>query len=51
MTLYTVHGAGHTIPNPTKNGLRIVVGRTDHTINAAAEISGFFGIGGADQQQ
>lgn len=44
VTLYTVHGGGHTIPGPKKNNPRIIMGRTDHTLDTARVIGEFFGL-------
>lgn len=45
VTLYTVHEGGHTIPGPKTAHPRLIVGRTDHTLDTAETISEFFGIG------
>ncbi|MEV6171673.1 dienelactone hydrolase family protein [Streptomyces sp. NPDC051954] len=48
VTLYTVHEGGHTIPGPKKKvpslATRIIMGRTDHTLQTAQVISEFFGL-------
>ncbi|MEU8825754.1 hypothetical protein [Streptomyces sp. NPDC048636] len=38
VTLYTVHGGGHVIPNPTRRGWRIL-GRTTRDIDAGALVA------------
>ena len=45
VTLYTVHGGGHTIPGPKTARPRILMGRTDHTLDTAQAITEFFGLG------
>ena len=42
VTLYTVHGGGHTIPGP--RSAPFIMGRTSHDLNAAEAISEFFGL-------
>ncbi|MFC8826016.1 alpha/beta hydrolase family esterase [Streptomyces sp. NPDC057137] len=48
VTLYTVHEGGHTIPVPEKGrpapATRLLMGRTDHTLDTARAISEFFGL-------
>ena len=53
VTLYTVHGAGHTIPvrkKGTSNILaRAILGRTDHTLDTSQVISEFFDLAARDR--
>jgi polyhydroxybutyrate depolymerase len=42
VTLYTVHGGGHTIPGP--RNAPFIMGRTSHDLNAAEAISEFFSL-------
>ena len=42
VTLYTVHGGGHTVPGP--HSAPFVLGRTSHDLNAAEAIGEFFGL-------
>jgi polyhydroxybutyrate depolymerase len=44
VTLYTVHGGGHSIPGPKKKAPRIIMGRTDLTFDTAHAITEFFGL-------
>jgi polyhydroxybutyrate depolymerase len=44
VTLYTVHGGGHSIPGPKSATPRFLMGRTDHTLDTAQAISEFFGL-------
>jgi len=44
VTLYTVHGGGHTIPGPKTAHPRFLMGRTDHTFDTAQAIDEFFGL-------
>jgi len=44
VTLYTVHGGGHTIPGPKTARPRVLMGRTDHTFDTAQAINDFFGL-------
>jgi polyhydroxybutyrate depolymerase len=43
VTLYTVHGGGHSIPGPKSAIPRFLMGRTDHTLDTAQAITEFFG--------
>jgi polyhydroxybutyrate depolymerase len=47
VTLYTVHGGGHSIPGPKSVTPRFLMGRTDHTLDTAQAISEFFGLANA----
>jgi polyhydroxybutyrate depolymerase len=47
VTLYTVHGGGHSIPGPKSASPRFIMGRTDHTLDTAQAISEFFGLANA----
>jgi polyhydroxybutyrate depolymerase len=42
VTLYTVHGGGHTVPGP--HTAPFILGRTSHDLNAADALSDFFGL-------
>jgi polyhydroxybutyrate depolymerase len=44
VTLYTVHGGGHSIPGPKSAVPRFLMGRTDHTLDTAEAITEFFGL-------
>ena len=44
VVLYTVHGGGHTIPGPGTKAPRLIMGRTDHTLDTAEAIDEFFGF-------
>jgi polyhydroxybutyrate depolymerase len=44
VTLYTVYGGGHSIPGPKNAKPRILMGRTDHTLDTARAITEFFGL-------
>jgi polyhydroxybutyrate depolymerase len=44
VTLYTVHGGGHSIPGPKSARPRFLMGRTDHTLDTVAAINEFFGL-------
>jgi polyhydroxybutyrate depolymerase len=44
VTLYTVHGGGHSIPGPKNASPRFLMGRTDHTFDTVEAISKFFGL-------
>jgi polyhydroxybutyrate depolymerase len=44
VSLYTVHGAGHSIPGPKSATPRFLMGRTDHTLDTAQAITEFFGL-------
>jgi polyhydroxybutyrate depolymerase len=44
VTLYTVHGGGHSIPGPKNASPRFLMGRTDHTLDTVEAISEFFGL-------
>jgi len=44
VTLYTVHGGGHSIPGPKSATPRFLMGRTDHTLDTAQAITVFFGL-------
>jgi polyhydroxybutyrate depolymerase len=48
VTLYTVHGGGHTIPGPRR--APFVMGRTSRGLNAADVISEFFGLTAGPEQ-
>lgn len=48
VTLYTVHGGGHTIPGPKTARPRVLMGRTDHTFDTARAITEFFGLAAHD---
>lgn len=50
VTLYTVHEGGHSIPGPKTARPRILMGRTDHTLDTAQEISNFFGLANHSQR-
>src|SRR3979409_899980 len=41
VTLYTVHGGGHSIPGPKTATPRLLMGRTDHALDTAREIGEF----------
>ena len=49
VTLYTVHEGGHTIPGPKTAHPRILMGRTDHTLDTAQAINDFFGLAAHSQ--
>jgi polyhydroxybutyrate depolymerase len=44
VTLYTVHGGGHTIPGTKTARPRFMMGRTDHTFDTVQAINEFFGV-------
>jgi polyhydroxybutyrate depolymerase len=44
VTLYTVHGGGHSIPGPKSASPRFLMGRTDHTLDTVQAITEFFGL-------
>ena len=44
VTLYTVHGGGHSIPGPKTATPRFLMGRTDRALDTAREIGEFFGL-------
>jgi polyhydroxybutyrate depolymerase len=44
VTLYTVHGGGHSIPGPKNARPRFLMGRTDHTFDTVQAISEFFDL-------
>jgi polyhydroxybutyrate depolymerase len=44
MTLYTVHGGGHSIPGPKNARPRFLMGRTDHTFDTVQAINEFFDV-------
>jgi polyhydroxybutyrate depolymerase len=52
--LYTAHEGGHTIPAPKRKipavATRLVLGRTDHTLDTAHAISEFFGLTAHNQR-
>jgi polyhydroxybutyrate depolymerase len=47
VTLYTVHGGGHSIPGLKSASPRFIMGRTDHTLDTAQAITEFFGLASA----
>jgi polyhydroxybutyrate depolymerase len=44
VTLHTVHGGGHSTPGPKSATPRLLMGRTDHTLDTAQVITEFFGL-------
>jgi len=51
VTLYTVHGGGHSIPGPKSATPRFLMGRTDHTLDTVKAIDEFFGLTAHDSRR